>query len=207
MAFLCKACGSQGPHPVHVFREMMFGTREKFEYIECNDCGSIQRLTEVSDESRFYPNNYYSFSHIRPSLRSRISVLRDSHALGVTTRRLLSSTGRCLIRIPTCSSFAWRHDGSNWVQLDAPRHVVIFSRDGLSKLAARVGFHLDATIDDSWEFQFTGSDRYCRDIPLCEPRDDLFTRRELRAFRERALKLNFRGQGDQAPFILSPPIG
>jgi hypothetical protein len=115
MAFLCKACGSQGPHPVHVFREMMFGTREKFEYIEYNDCGSIQRLTEVSDESRFYPNNYYSFSHIRPSLRSRISVLRDSHALGVTTRRLLSSTGRCLIRIPTCSSFAWRHDGSNWV--------------------------------------------------------------------------------------------
>jgi SAM-dependent methyltransferase len=312
MASICNACQSPGPHTIYVFREMMFGTRDEFEYFECKECGSIQRMTAVGDEAKFYPSNYYSFGNSRSSTRSGMLAIRDSHAFGrksaagailsriwplrnaqmqllprfnltarsrildvgcgsgailqrlaaigfqdltgvdpflkaatpsgpvrllkadieeiggrfdfimfnhslehvlnpeatlSAARRLLSETGHCLVRIPTCSSFAWQHYGRNWVQLDPPRHVVIFSRDGLSRLAARVGFRLDATIDDSSEFQFTGSERYCRDIPLREPGHDLFGRRELRAFRARALELNRQSEGDQAAFVLSPSIG
>jgi SAM-dependent methyltransferase len=304
----CKACQSSGPHTAHVFREMMFGTHDLFDYFECGDCGSIQRFTQVEDEGKFYPSNYYSFWEERQSFRSRITAVRDAHALheksiagyflnrlwplrdikalehlNLTTRtkildvgcgsasllhrlaragfqnltgvdpfvkvgsnsngvkviksdiqnvdgrfdlimfnhslehvldpaetlraarRLLSNTGRCLIRVPTCSSFAWKHYGKNWVQLDAPRHTVIFSRQGLSNLATRVGFRLDETIDDATDFQFWGSEMYCRDIALMsKPIDEIFSQKQFGEFRERAKELNSKGLGDQAAFIISP---
>ncbi|WP_283806940.1 class I SAM-dependent methyltransferase [Bradyrhizobium canariense] len=58
----------------------MFGTRERFEYQECIDCGTIQRLSDVVDESRLYPDGYYSFA--KPSRNSRVAAIRDAHALG-----------------------------------------------------------------------------------------------------------------------------
>jgi hypothetical protein len=66
MASICNACESPGPHTIYVFREMMFGTGDEFEYFECKDCGSIQRLIAVIDESKFYPSNYYSFANSGP---------------------------------------------------------------------------------------------------------------------------------------------
>ena len=38
---------------------MMFGTRERFEYLECGACGTIQ-ITEIPDLARHYPKDYYS---------------------------------------------------------------------------------------------------------------------------------------------------
>ena len=71
MSMTCKACRSSGPHVIHLFREMMFGTRDEFEYFECNQCGSLQRLSQVADEGKFYPPNYYSFSEDRLSFKPR----------------------------------------------------------------------------------------------------------------------------------------
>jgi hypothetical protein len=52
---VCRICASNGPHPHFVVREMMFGTRESFDYFECLNCktprlryrptsGTIRRL-------------------------------------------------------------------------------------------------------------------------------------------------------------------
>ncbi|WP_270936591.1 class I SAM-dependent methyltransferase [Falsiroseomonas oryzae] len=43
-----------------VLREMMFGTRERFAYLECEDCGCVQIAEYPSDIGRFYGDNYYS---------------------------------------------------------------------------------------------------------------------------------------------------
>ena len=84
---ICKACLSDGEHRRHVVIEMMFGTRERFEYQECIDCGTIQRLSEVADESCLYPVGYYSFA--KPPRNSRVTAIRDAHALG--TKSLLGA--------------------------------------------------------------------------------------------------------------------
>ena len=296
----------------------MFGTREVFEYQECDHCGSLQ-IAEIPDTttlSRHYPSNYYSYNLPDPKfslgLRQRIILWlvqqRDKAAFnstnllgaalkaikppsslinilsiarlrpqerildvgcgagalldrladlgftklngidpfitsdirtraGVEIRKLslsevgekfdvimfhhsfehlpwpeqelqfarkrLNRGGRCIIRIPTPSSEAWKLFQSNWVQLDAPRHLVLISRPGMQALATNCGFTLSSTIDNSTEFGFIGSEAYCRNIPLVEAQwTSLFSADELIAYNAKAQKLNSVHQGDQTAFVL-----
>src|SRR5439155_11939770 len=41
---------------------MMFGTRDKFTYLECTSCGCLELLNPPADLSRYYPRNYYSMA-------------------------------------------------------------------------------------------------------------------------------------------------
>ena len=57
-------------------------------------------------------------------------------------------------------------------------------------------------LPDSSSFQFTGSEKYCRDIPLNAREDqEVFTEAELKNFAKRAQELNSQGKGDQAAFL------
>lgn len=41
---------------------MMYGTREEFEYLLCDNCGCLQ-ISEIPDNiAQFYPSDYYSYS-------------------------------------------------------------------------------------------------------------------------------------------------
>ena len=124
--------------------------------------------------------------------------------------KLLSDKGRCLIGVPTVSSFAWRKYRENWVQLDAPRHCFLHSLRSLELLAAKAGFRVEDVVYDSFELQFWGSEQYCRDIPIHDersyaenPSKSIFSREDIRSFREEARALNARKEGDQAIFYLS----
>lgn len=122
---------------------------------------------------------------------------------------LLADGGLCVIRMPTVPSYAWAHYGVNWVQLDAPRHFFIHSTKSLSMVAQKAGMVIEKVIHDSTAFQFWGSEKYARGIPLRDRRslfenwkNPLFSRREMSDFRKRAEELNVVGQGDQAAFFL-----
>jgi len=122
---------------------------------------------------------------------------------------LLSPNGMVLIRIPLAQSFAWREYGTDWVQLDAPRHVFLFSSEAIKILADETNLKIKKVQYDSTEFQFWGSEQYRKDIPLYFPMSirtnskmSLFSRREISQFREKANKLNTENDGDQASFIL-----
>ncbi|MBV9459390.1 MAG: methyltransferase domain-containing protein, partial [Bradyrhizobium sp.] len=122
----------------------------------------------------------------------------------VDAKKLLAPGGRILVRVPTSTSHAWLEYGPNWVQLDAPRHLVIPSRKGMNALAERCGLSIGQSIDDSTAFQFWGSEMYRRAKPLASTGpDDVFSRRELRGFAKRAAKLNMKRQGDQVAFLLT----
>src|SRR2546428_4329197 len=56
----CKICGNQADNRRHVAREMMFGLRDQFAYLECAKCGCLQLLDVPSDMSKYYPADYYS---------------------------------------------------------------------------------------------------------------------------------------------------
>lgn len=79
----CAACGTHGPHPRHTVREMMFGTREAFEYAECVACGCLQLLDVPADLGSHYPEGYYSFAGARADAVTRaLKRLRLRHGLG-----------------------------------------------------------------------------------------------------------------------------
>jgi SAM-dependent methyltransferase len=53
-------------------REMMFGTRERFDYFQCGTCGCLQIENIPADLGKYYPAGYFSFQDYRPLARSRV---------------------------------------------------------------------------------------------------------------------------------------
>lgn len=317
----CRLCGSTGPHQIVEVREMMFGTRELFDYFSCAACDTlqIQDALEGQDLMRHYPPNYYSHSaSAQPSafrwlvtqhdeyklhgggnrlagalLKARVSegifrvllggdvvrmlaqleVERDARILdvgcgtGALLDRLsrigfnnllgadpfisadgesaegvplmkrdlsdmdgtfdllmfnhslehvpdpvatlkvayekLAAGGMCLARVPTTSSDAWTTYGADWVQADAPRHMVIPSREGMAMAAERAGLRVVRTFDDSNLGQFLGSEAYRRDVAVTDPKIlRMFGPKQLWEWEKRALSLNQQQRGDQTGFVL-----
>jgi SAM-dependent methyltransferase len=307
----CQLCGSTGPHQTISVREMMFGTRERFEYYSCAECDTLQTVNLLGEEelARHYGPDYYSYNvsaeprvlrwlttqHDRFDLRTggrfagalstslvpdrvvkmfgQLQIERDAHILDVgcgggklldrlaragfsnlsgadpfieadcettlgvpllkrhlddvvgefdlimfnhslehvphpiatlkTANEKLAGGGICLIRVPTTSSEAWKTYQADWVQIDAPRHIVIPSRKGMARAADKAGLRVEKTIDDSFSFQFLGSEQYRRDVPLFDPRGrKLFGPKQIWDWEKEADRLNRRGRGDQAAFVL-----
>ena len=61
MTDACRICGNSSSNRPHTAREMMFGTRIPYDYVECGECGTL-KIVEAPDPSQQYPADYYSFS-------------------------------------------------------------------------------------------------------------------------------------------------
>lgn len=124
--------------------------------------------------------------------------------------RLLKNNRYVMIRVPTVSSYAWRHYKENWVQLDAPRHFFLHSVQSLEHVARSTGFDLVNVVYDSTEFQFVGSELYLKGLSLKPNAADKtqknylsrFSKDDMASFRAKARDLNHRNDGDQACFVL-----
>ena len=127
----------------------------------------------------------------------------DQNAVFEAAHQLLSNTGKLLVRIPICSSYAWDQYKENWVQADAPRHLYLHSNESIRILADNHGFILSRQYFDSTEFQFTGSERYMKGMSLIEFSDEenVFSIKQIEKYKEMASKLNREQRGDQAVFI------
>jgi SAM-dependent methyltransferase len=137
---------------------------------------------------------HHSFEHM-PDPRNALSEMA----------RLCAPGGAVLLRVPITGNAAWRSYGTNWVQLDAPRHLFLFTRKGLEHLACNAGLTLESMVFDSRGFQFWGSEQYLRGLPLEGPRKPakpLFSPSELEAYEKRAVELNAKEDGDQASIVL-----
>lgn len=135
--------------------------------------------------------------------------LPDHHQVINHCIRLLNPNGICLIRTPIMGTYAWQHYGVHWVQLDAPRHILIHSISSLSILAMQHSFQITSILFDSDEFQFWGSEQYMRGIALndsnsfaVDRENSSFTPSQIRSFKIQASILNKKEQGDQATIVL-----
>jgi len=143
---------------------------------------------------------HHSFEHVPdPEASLRAAMAR------------LTPQGRVLIRMPTATSQAFETYGAAWVQLDAPRHLVVPSRRGVDSLCERVGARVVSVADDSTGFQFWGSEQNLRGIPLTDPRsvmvkprDSPFPAAQLRSWERQSDVLNRAGRGDQAAWVIEP---
>ncbi len=123
--------------------------------------------------------------------------------------RLLSPDGRVLIRIPVAPSEAFDRYGPDWVQLDPPRHLTVFSREGFTTLATRCGFEVERAIDDSTAFQFWASEQAKDGVAMAAPESHAvtgarFSAAQLRRWRKDARRANSALRGDQSAFVLRP---
>ncbi len=57
----CKVCEANNEFNIHVIKEMMFGFKDEFNYLECKNCGCFQIENIPSNMEKYYPANYYSF--------------------------------------------------------------------------------------------------------------------------------------------------
>ena len=322
MSESCRICGNSENNRKHIAREMMFGTRERFEYLECARCGTVQ-LIDVPDLSRYYPEDYYAHNDaplleiergwkrriaaraigrylmgLPSKLGARLAKRRpwitaqfpeyiralagrinfDSRILdygcgrgdllrtlrvfgfrdltgadkfirsGITygdvkidkrglddleagfdlvmlhhsfehlpdpqnalgqVHRILSPGGVALIRIPVVN-FAWETYGVDWVQLDPPRHLFLYTERSFRSMADEAGFKVERVTYDSEIFQFFGSEQYMQDIPLNDPRsyrgiidESIFTQSQIDEWQTLTAKLNAEARGDQACFVLT----
>lgn len=137
---------------------------------------------------------HHSFEHL-PEPEAALSA----------ARKKLADGGVCLVRIPVVN-YAWEKYGVNWVGLDAPRHLHLFTEKGFCGLAERSGFEVERVVYDSTSFQFIGSEQYRRNIPLTAniPGSSLFTAKQIREWKRKARFLNRERRGDQAAFYLRP---
>lgn len=154
-------------------------------------------LHEVTGDWDFIMLNH-SFEHM-PKQKEVLDYIYD----------LLRPGALCMIRIPVVSSYAWEHYSTNWVQLDAPRHFFLHSKDSMDLLAAKSKFIINKIIFDSTAFQIWGSEQYCAGIPLrdnrsysIDPSKSIFTRKDINHFTKQAKSLNEQERGDQAAFFL-----
>ena len=136
------------------------------------------------------------FHHSLEHMPRQVEALR----LAVT---LLRPGGEVLVRTPLSDSYAFESYGRHWVQLDAPRHLLLHSCRSLSLLASQAGLHITDVHHDSTGFQFWGSELYRRGAQLAGT--DLrhhFSTELLAGFEREARRLNAEGRGDQAAFRL-----
>ncbi len=318
MDSVCRICNNSRNNERYRVREMMFGTRDEFEYFQCSRCGSLQIQNVPDDLGKYYPENYYSFSKPAPDevgyLKRFVKRQRTDYYLGgeniagllltkifgppelpewvtlagleidarildfgcgagqllfylynegfsdltgfdpfigkevfyengirifkegpgkshetfefillnhsfehvadpaATLKAVSEKTrpgGLVVIRTPVVASYAWEKYAEHWVQLDAPRHVLLQSPESMALLSKQAGLRIEMVHYDSNELQFWGSEQYLRDIPLQDERsyanglkDSIFTEKDIERFRQEAERLNAGQKGDQACFCL-----
>ena len=138
----------------------------------------------------------------------------DQYEALIKIRELLALDGFCTIAMPVKTETIWNRYGTNWVQIDAPRHLFIHTIASFTNLARRAGFEVTDVVFNSTAFQLWGSEQYLRDIPLksersysISPENSIFSRRMIRQYHNETEQLNHEQQGDQAIFVLRPLEG
>jgi SAM-dependent methyltransferase len=76
----CSVCAHTDDNHVHAAREMLFGARERFSYLECADCGSLELLDVPTSLSPYYPSDYYSLASLPPLRKGRLYSVRRLRA-------------------------------------------------------------------------------------------------------------------------------
>ena len=151
----CRICGSENNSETYLLKEMMYGTREEFEYFKCSNCGCLQIMKIPSNLEKYYPSDYLTFGESGDSaLRKFMRYKRESYLL--TGRGLAGKILTEIFGIP--SNFLW-WNGLNLGVSDSILEVGCGKGELLSKMY-RAGFTKLIGIDPFIEKEIIHNDKY-----------------------------------------------
>ncbi len=141
--------------------------------------------------------------HVIEHLANPLEVLKRCSSF-------LSDNGKIIVRTPVTGTFGWKHFAENWVQLDAPRHLFIYSVNSLERISGDANLQIERSFFDATDFLFWGSIQYSKGICLnasnsymINPAESIFSSDEILKFKKRAKQLNVARDGDQCVLYLS----
>ncbi len=176
----------------------LFGFDPFLEKSLCLENGLELKKASLMDSERIFDliMMHHSFEHME----------FPDQVLSACFERLKPG-GQLLIRTPVADAAIWKEKREFWVQLDAPRHLVIPTVGGLRTLAEQKGFRLLEVEFDSDEFQFWGTHLYEQGQKLDQALIPQYIDQKLMdQYKEKALRYNREGQGDQVCFYLQKPF-
>lgn len=138
-----------------------------------------------------------TFHHSLEHMPQQATVLRQA-------RERLARGGQIIVRVPTCDSFAFELYGSDWFQIDAPRHLFLHTRRSIELVAQQSGLEVVEFYCDSQSMQFWASDMYKDDVILNSPKLTAYKGRREHFYRELSTFLNAHLRGDQVVVHLRP---
>jgi hypothetical protein len=117
-----------------------------------------------------------------------------------------------LIRTPVMGKYSWNKYGVNWMDLDAPRHIIVHSLKSMQILAEQAGFEVRNIVFDGNYMSLIGSDQYAKDIALPDTNSYMvnkeasgYSKADIEQFKSITIKNNIEQQADQAAFYLYKP--
>lgn len=171
-------------------------------FIKMEIDGKIKILKKEIHELKNHEFDLIMFHHSFEHMYNQRDIL-------IKLSTLLSEDGSCMVSMPVKTDYIWKLYGTNWVQIDAPRHFFIHTVGSFNLLAKKADFNIEKTIFNSSEFQFWGSEQYKKNISLnagnsyfIDPEKSIFTEIQIEEFKNKAIELNKKEMGDQAIFIL-----
>lgn len=162
-------------------------TQEPIEILKKN-------LSELDPDCKFDLIMFlHSFEHVHSPLEILLSA-----------KDLLDDNGTIVIRTPIVSD-AFDKYREFWFQIDAPRHIVIFSEHGLNIIIDRAGLEIVDSYYDSTDAQFVYSEGYKHNIAWRERQTSpikTVISKTCSANVRKAKKLNLLRRGDQGVFYI-----
>ena len=80
----CKICSNSSNNSLLKVKEMYFGTRQEFEYLECSKCGTLQIINLPADYSVHYPKEYFTYNQKHENkIKAIFNKYRDQSAFGI----------------------------------------------------------------------------------------------------------------------------
>lgn len=146
------------------------------------------------DDSKF---DLITFNHSFEHMNNPLEVL-------VKANQLLNKNGTCMISIPLVDGDCYKEYGTNYVQLDAPRHINMLTVKAMKYLCKKANLRIERILYDSNPIIYYMSDKYkntnmshsqiSKNINLSNSK-----RKELL---KRSFKANIEKKGDQAIFYI-----
>ncbi len=173
-------------------------------YLREDDCsGPVKihacQLSELSDSGFDLITLHHALEHVPNQLDTLHQISRK-----------LAPDGHCMVRIPIVSRGPWKTYGTDWAEIDAPRHFVLHTEMSLKLAAEQAGLSIRCIQYESDIFTYAASELYRRNLSLYDdtqnrqrPLASVFDSAELQQFESMSRAHHIPAWAGRAAFFLT----